>query len=93
MLITRKRLSNTGGENTSQDSLIAILQPLADELITEELQFPKTVIFTKLNWCGFGYEFIVRQLLIENKKRITSALDKKMVSQYHAPCTEEVSNF
>ena len=82
-LEVKKRAPNAGGENNAQASVFQILEPLADELIQCGPDFPKTIIFTKLKWCGHGYEF-VRRKLSKAKANI------KLVSQYHASCLPEV---
>ena len=49
--------------------------------------FPKTVVYAKLKWCGVGYEMVYREATRNsNQEGIIKA-----VSQYHAHCIEEVS--
>ena len=89
-LCLRKRKPHAGGENTSESSVIDVLSSIAEELVMEKLNFPKTIIYSKLNWCGFGYEYVLRCLLKESK-RTGQPLNRSLVSQFHAPCTEDVS--
>lgn len=78
------RAPNTGGDNSSQSSVFSILEPLVVELVEMGNLFPKTVIFTKLKWCGHGFEFVRRKLLVAKR-----SVD--CIGQYHASCVQEVS--
>jgi len=77
--------SITGGDNTAEAAYVSVLEPLLQELKDKKELFPKTVVYTKLKWCGFAYDFFNRSLLGE------SSVDISMVSQYHAPCKDDVS--
>lgn len=81
-LIVRKRLSSTGMNSSAECSFFAIVEPLIAELKSNILSFPRTVVYSKLNLCGLGYEL--------------AAMDKEIkghVSQYHSVCTEQVTIF
>lgn len=79
-------LPSSGGNNTVEDSYKSVLQPLLMELEQKGDSFPKTIVYTKLKWCGFAYDFCNRYM------REKPFMDMSMVSQYHSPCKDDVSN-
>ena len=72
-------------DNTAEDTYKTVLQPLLEELKLKVYSFPKTIVYTKLKLCGFAYEFFSQNLADSDDADIS------MISQYHAPCKEEVS--
>jgi ATP-dependent DNA helicase RecQ len=38
------------------DSLTAILSPMADRLLEEHINYPLTIVYLPLKWCGFAYK-------------------------------------
>ena len=80
-----KRNPNCGMQRTVEESFDGIFQPLIKELKEKGAAFPKTVVYTKLKWCGYGHEAAVR----DSKEDETM----RRVAQYHSPCTKEVSLF
>ncbi len=84
-LQVKKMFPTSGGENSAEESYISVLEPLLQELIKEKEGFLKTIVYTKLKWCGFAYEYFYRCMLNN------TSIDISMVSQYHAPCKDEVS--
>ena len=72
-------------QRTVEESFDSIFQPLVKELKEKGASFPKTVVYTKLNWCGYDREAAVRDC-----KDIETM---RSVAQYHSPCTKEVSLF
>ena len=66
-----------------EESYEGIFQPLVKELQQKGALFPKTVVYTKLKWCGYGHEAAVMD---------TDDYDiAQRVAQYHSTCTKEVS--
>jgi hypothetical protein len=85
------RKASVGGENTAANSIEALLTPIAHELITLRHDFPKTIVFTKLQWCGQGYEYIIRLLKMNNEENGLPLIDgTNLLMQYHASCMQEV---
>ena len=37
------------------DSLVRILSPIAQDLLKEQTNYPLTIIYIPLKWCGFAY--------------------------------------
>ena len=78
------------GHNTkncsAEDSYTAVFMPFLHELKASRQNFPKTVIYTILKWCGFGNELSVKVLENGNIK----STGVKEISQYHAPLPEQV---
>ena len=71
------------GSSTVEDSYYRIFKPPVEELQELQESFPKTVVYTKLKWCGYGHEVAMKDGHIEELKHI--------VAQYHSPCTKNVS--
>jgi hypothetical protein len=85
----KKRSPISGGYHTADKSVSEIVTPLAQELVEKKLNFPKTVIFCKLDVCGKGFEMAQRIIRKAIMNGITD-LNTHLISQYHAACTEEV---
>lgn len=85
-LIVQKRLPLTGGKTTAEGSYQDVLNPYIEELCSQIWNVPKTIVYSKLKWCGVGYDMVSQAARLEdNTDEILSA-----VSQFHAPCTDEV---
>ena len=44
------------------DSYESILQPIADGLQTETVNYPLTIVYMNLKWCGFAYKLFDKTL-------------------------------
>ncbi|CAG2245514.1 unnamed protein product [Mytilus edulis] len=85
-LIVQKRLPLTGGKTAAEGSYQDVLNPYIEELCSQIWNVPKTIVYSKLKWCGVGYDMVSQAARLEdNTDEILSA-----VSQFHAPCTDEV---
>ena len=64
-----------------------MLQPLADGLKLQKVDFPLTILYLPLRWCGFAYKFMERALGIEQYFPVNSAAvpENRLFAQYHAP--------
>ena len=82
----KRRPANTGNNRTADSSYTAVFMPLMIELKYKRHEFPKTVVYANLKWCGFGNELGVR-VLSDGKVQSTGV---KEISQYHAPMTAQV---
>ncbi|VDI41671.1 Hypothetical predicted protein [Mytilus galloprovincialis] len=81
-LVVSTRPAGCGGKTRVEDSYDYIYSPLCAELGNMKELFPKTVVYTKLKWCGYGQELFIR-------------LDpdlKDYVAQYHSPCTPQMKS-
>ncbi|XP_053381983.1 ATP-dependent DNA helicase RecQ-like [Mercenaria mercenaria] len=63
-----------------EESFKQVLNPVIQELKEDPDKFGKTVVYSDLKWCGFGYQECLR---------CYPDLRNKM-AQYHAPCTESM---
>ena len=55
-----KRNPNCGLQCTVEESFDTNFQPLVQELLEQGASFPKSVVYTKLKWCGYGHEAAVK---------------------------------
>jgi ATP-dependent DNA helicase RecQ len=85
-LVVQRRLPSTGGRHTAEGSFTQVYGPLIMELNEMKSKYPKTVVYSKLNWCGRGHEDVVRESLRDD----SSAEIAEMVAQFHSPCTNQV---
>jgi hypothetical protein len=79
-----RRPSNAGGINTVEASYASIFTPLIDELRAKKCEYPKTIIYTKLKWCGFGQEMA---LMPPSDAKEEQASELSIADQ--SPCTSE----
>lgn len=79
-----KRPSSTGGENTAENSIFEVIDPIIKRLKENGKEFPKTVIYVPLKWCGILHHRTVTTL--ENE----AANFTDIVSQYHSPQSTQV---
>ena len=80
-----KRPSSTGGSSSVQQSYDALLDPIINGLKIQQQLYPKTVVYSKLHWCGYGHERAVRV-----ERDGSPSLAAGLVAQFHKPCTTEV---
>lgn len=74
----KRRNPSTGSKHTAEESFLDIIEPLLAELAERKMAFTKTVVYSKLQWCGMAYE----AAFIKGLASYTS--------MYHAQCTNEV---
>jgi hypothetical protein len=68
------------------DAYDSVFQPLIPKLRKDRSGFPRTIVYSKLKWCSYGYEETVRPT--ENGERDHDI--ERCVAQFHSPCTPEV---
>jgi hypothetical protein len=78
-LSVKRRDTEETSKMSANDAFIATLSPYFFELETYREKMPLTLVYTKLDWCGLGDEYVDRVLGYGN-----------LSSQYHAQCTDEV---
>ena len=83
-LEVNKRPPVSGGSRTAVDSYDFIFTALIAELREKLESFPETIIYSKLKWCGYGFEEVTRPLVDEE---YDSTFLHQFVAQYHSPCT------
>jgi len=84
--IVKRRLSNTGKGRTVEGSYSAVFTPVLTELQRNRLEFPKTVVYCSLKWCGYAHELGVNLLSPD----VTNT-SLKQLAQFHAPLLPEVT--
>lgn len=67
-----------------------LLRPIANELKKQLIDFPVTIIYLPLKWCGFAFNYFVDTLGEKSYYPTTSAGDPKhcLFAQYHSPQTD-----
>ena len=81
-----KRLPSSGGNKTAEESFRQVITPYVEELCNDPVEFPKTIMYSKLKWCGLGYSMVCQEAV----KHEDHDLIVSSASQYHAACTEQV---
>ncbi|CAG2246678.1 unnamed protein product [Mytilus edulis] len=56
-----KRLPSAGGKNTAEESFKQVMEPLLRSLCDDADNFPKTIVYSKLKWCGNGYNMVCQE--------------------------------
>ena len=65
------------------ESIEGILKPIAESLLLLKMDYPITIVYLPLKWCGFAYA--------ENAPENASAFPKyRLFGQFHAPQTDEM---
>ena len=82
-----RRLPITGGKYSAEESFHQVLETYVESLCKDPTSFEKTIIYTKLKWCGHGYQYVHHHA--REKENFDDIMDS--VSQFHAPCTELVN--
>lgn len=85
--LVKRRLSRG---STVEVSYSAIFTPLLEELKSQQLQFPKTIVYSGLKWCGYGHEL---GLKVMSESECASSGVSKRLAQFHAPLLPEVTSF
>ena len=91
MYVVKPRAPITGGR-TAQDSYREILEPIFLELKDNPQFYPKTIVYTKLKWCGYAHELACQVLGPVLQHYSEEGEFSACVAQYHAPQTPEVSD-
>ena len=69
------------------DSYDRILKPIANELAIQRENFPMTIIYLKLKYCGYAYGLFERILRDEQCVGDTSEPAARLFAQFHVPQT------
>jgi hypothetical protein len=88
-LTIRHRPASSGGENSVQKSFEACIKPVLMELSSNPENFPLTIVYATLKWCGYGVS-VARRLLQENIYDGLDVPQNSRVVQFHAPQSAEV---
>lgn len=83
-----KRIPSTGGDNSVKGAYDFVFKPLFLKLLQLKERFPLTLVYTKLQWCGYGVELASR-LVPSNVLEPNTGSDLPSVVQYHAQQPKE----
>lgn len=66
-----------------------LLKPIASELTGVKLNYPLTILYLSLKWCGFAFKFFEKQLGNEQYYPLEAEAlpENRLFAQYHAPQT------
>ena len=79
------RPPHTGKGRGIEESFTSVFLPYVQELKSKRMNFPKTVVYCGLKWCGFGNELGVTILSDGQASRVDE------VAQFHAPLSSKVN--
>lgn len=95
-LEVKHRQPSTGGHFTSEESVNAVVDPYLEELRIKGTHFPKSIMYTKLEWCGYIHNRALSNFLAGHPDQTTvqqaDATNLEcIIQQYHAPQTSQAS--
>lgn len=82
----RRRLSNSRG----YESYAAILTPIAEGLLREYTNYPLTIIYMKLKYCGYAYALFDNILGKKQFDGLDNAPCSRLFAQFHSPQTRKM---
>ena len=71
------------------DAYENILEPIAENLLVQKVDYPLTVVYLNLKWCGFAYRLFERILRSEQyyPQDAHPIPENRLFSQFHSPQT------
>jgi hypothetical protein len=92
-LEVKSRPPSTSG---AEESIDAVIHPILAELRKQGVNFPRTLIYLPLQWCGYVHHAAVSKYLQDHPDEVTiqdadSSRLTCLVSQFHAPQSQGVS--
>ena len=77
--------------SANEESFESILLPIAKELKESLIQFPLTIIYLPLKWCGYAFKLFLEELGDKSYVPSDERIPKNcLFAQYHSPQTEEM---
>ena len=76
------------------DSLVRILSPIAQDLLKEQTNYPLTIIYIPLKWCGFAYK-IFESVLGSSQYFPAGSMpvpENRLFAQFHSPETQKMKD-
>ena len=81
-----KRLASSLGEESYNSILLSIAKALKQQLVN----YPLTIIYTPLKWCGYGYKLFLDVIGEESFHPKSNVQPKNcLFAQYHSPQTDD----
>ena len=74
------------------DSLVRIITPIAKDLLKEQTNYPLTMIYIPLKWCGFAYKIFESDLGSSQyfPSRSMPIPENRLFAQFHSPQMQEM---
>ncbi|XP_068761606.1 putative ATP-dependent DNA helicase Q1 [Montipora capricornis] len=69
-----------------------LLQPIACGLTKSTVEYPLTILYLPLKWCGFSYKYFVSQQKQYYPSNAASLPENRLFAQYHAPQTSTMKD-
>ena len=71
-----------------------LLHNMATELKKNKLDYPLTIMYLQLKWCGFAFKYLSKHLGNEQyyQKNAESIPENRLFAQYHSPQTIAMKN-
>ena len=85
-LEVKQRLSTTGKKNGPADSINEIVDPVLDGLKQNGASYPRTIIYTGLQWCAHIHE----RAIVKYGFDASTPIEEAFIHQYHASQVPEV---
>lgn len=80
--------------NQDEEALLDILKPIEKELEQLKVNYPVTIIYLPLRWCGYSYRYLAYTL--GKKQYFPEGADpipqNRLFEQYHAPQTQHMKD-
>ena len=76
------------------ESIVRILSPIAQDLLKEQANYPLTIIYIPLKWCGFAYK-IFESVLGSSQYFPAGSMpapENRLFAQFHSPQTQEMKD-
>lgn len=76
------------------DSLVRIITPIAKDLLKEQTNYPLTMIYIPLKWCGFAYKIFESDLGSSQyfPSRSMPIPENRLFAQFHSPQMQEMKD-
>ena len=79
------------GNKTTDESMAVIIQPYLKELMKIGKNYPKTIMYMPLVWCGWAHNLAQSMCpAVTSTSTDESEYFPHAVAQYHAPQTQQV---
>ena len=81
-------------EGEDIDFFVKTLEPIAAKLKEKKVDYPLTIFYLPLKWCGFAFKFLQKQLGRDQYYPTTSEAlpENRLFAQYHAPQTQAMKD-
>ena len=76
---------------SDMDSVISILMPMAKSLLHDQINYPSTIVYIPLKWCGFAYRIFESILASKQYFPVGSMAipENHLFAQFHLPQTKK----